>query len=307
MPCTCPIDGWFSKERTENGKRQVVFRMQDGLSDLPVTVPCGQCIGCRLEYARSWAIRCMHEASMHDDNSFITLTYEDEHLPPFASLDKRHFQLFMKRLRATTNERIRYFHCGEYGSRTHRPHYHSLLFGFAFSDQKPWTRRADYQVWRSETLERLWPYGQSEIGSVTWESAAYVARYVVKKFRGTPEQIKDHYAVVDTSTGEILGHRQPEYATMSRRPGLGAPWYDYYGEGVRKHDSVIINGKEVKPPRYYMQLFENASPDACRHTKFTRRLKGDQFREKDGRGDARYYAEQKTLEAREALFMEDKI
>ena len=122
----------------------------------------------------------MHEASMHTSNCFLTLTYSDKHLPPYGSLDRKAFPLFMKRLRkAYPDDRIRYYHCGEYGAETRRPHYHSLLFGFDFPDKEFWKDRGEYKTWRSPTLENLWPFGLSEIGSVTHKSAGYVARTIV--------------------------------------------------------------------------------------------------------------------------------
>ena len=145
MPCYHPLQGW----RKQGGG--LTFNLRDGFVDRPVTVSCGQCIGCRLERSRQWAVRCMHEASMHTDNCFVTLTYSDEgiaHLDrcidpetgeigagPLRSLNKRDIQLFMKRLRKRTGAKIRYLQCGEYGSKTQRPHHHVLLFGFDFSDK----------------------------------------------------------------------------------------------------------------------------------------------------------------------------
>ena len=115
MPCYSPIKGYRSKVLSPNGKRTIVFKPNLGFVDLPVLVPCGQCCGCRLERSRQWAIRCTHEASLHENNCFITLTFNDDNLPSDKSLDVRHFQLFMKRLRKQFGSNIRYYHCGEYG------------------------------------------------------------------------------------------------------------------------------------------------------------------------------------------------
>lgn len=239
MACFHPLHGFKARKLNPSGKRAVVFNPRDGYHDLPMSVPCGQCVGCRLERSRQWAMRCVHEASLHEDNCFITLTYANEHLPPDGSLDKRAFQLFMKRLRKRfSDERIRYYHCGEYGDRYGRPHYHACLFGFDFADKVAWTVRAGFPVWRSPDLEILWPFGNSEIGSVTFESAAYVARYIMKKITGNGAAA--HY-----------GPRTPEYTTMSRRPGIGRPWFDRYGSEVYPADSVVMRGVLMKPPRYY--------------------------------------------------------
>ena len=117
MACYTPLKGYRSTELTKNGKRKIVFNRNHGFADLPVTVPCGQCIGCRLERSRQWAIRCTHEASLWEKNCFITLTYNDENLPKDGSLDVTHFQKFMKRLRKKHGAGIRFYHCGEYGDK----------------------------------------------------------------------------------------------------------------------------------------------------------------------------------------------
>lgn len=217
-------------------------------------LPCGQCIGCRLNYSRQWAIRCVHEAQMHTNNSFITLTFNDESLfkreNPF-SLNVRDYQLFMKRLRKKHDKKIRFFHCGEYGEKNKRPHYHAILFGHDFPDKKLWQKRDDIRLYRSEELEELWPYGHSTIGDVTFNSAAYVARYVMKKVKG--DGAEDHYKTVHPGTGEILP-LQPEYCTMSRKSGIGYEWFKKYKKDVYPHDYVVINGRKVKPPRYYDNL-----------------------------------------------------
>lgn len=231
----------------------MVFDRRDGLGEeFALQLPCGQCIGCRLEKSRQWAVRCMHEASCHRENSFVTLTYADEFLPPSGSLDRRAFPLFMKRLREVVGyERVRYFYCGEYGERTFRPHYHALLFGLDFPDKVEWSRRGDFPVWRSAVLEDCWSLGQSEIGSVTFDSAAYVARYVMKKVTGPDAEA-------------YYNGRTPEFVGMSRGrkrgDGIGGRWYREFGSSVAARDSVIVAGRECKPPRYYDQLLERSDP-----------------------------------------------
>ncbi len=230
--------------------------------DMPVTVPCGQCIGCRLDRSRQWAIRCVHEAQMHEHNSFITLTYNDDKLPPDRSLDLRHFQLFMKKLRTYLADngfpKIRFYHCGEYGAEFGRPHYHSLIFGHDFPDKTLWKTVNELPLYRSATLEDLWTDGFSSIGTVTFESAAYVARYILKKITG--ECADDHYCEIDPETGEVLSHRRPEYTTMSRRPGIGSAWLDKYLTDVYPSDEVILRGRSLRPPKYYDSRYELLHP-----------------------------------------------
>lgn len=226
-------------------------------------VPCGQCIGCRLDYSLHWAVRCLHEASLHERNSFITLTYDDDHLPTDGSLVKHHFQDFMKRLRRRNSHHdefgnfwrlpIRFFHCGEYGDDFDRPHYHALLFGFDFPDRKLWRNRYGVPTFTSEYLESVWKYGFSTVGDVTYESAAYVARYCVKKMTG--DKAFWHYISND---GVML---QPEYTLMSRRPGIGSAWYGEFGSDVFPSDEVVVAGKVRKPPRYYQKKYQLADPE----------------------------------------------
>lgn len=252
VPCFHPVKGWKAASGAfVLGARPNVVA--------PMTVPCGQCIGCRLERSRQWAVRMMHEASMHRDNCFITLTYSDENLPAYGSLVKSDFQKFMKRLRKEiAPETVRFFHAGEYGERLGRPHYHACLFGYAFPDKVEFTRRGEFPVYRSALLERLWPFGLSEVGSLTFESAAYVARYVTKKITG--KAAEDHYAIADADTGEVV-MLQPEYATMSRRPGIGARWLEAYSDEVYPADEVIMRGRSMKPPRAYDVRFKEVSPE----------------------------------------------
>ena len=219
-------------------------------------LPCGQCIGCRLNYSRQWAIRIMHEAQMHDANCFITLTFNQAELEKRSnplSLDVSEYQRFMKRLRKKYGKSIRFFHCGEYGDKNKRPHYHAIIFGMDFPDKKLWSERDGNKLYTSESLEKLWPYGFSTIGEVTFQSAAYVARYIMKKHKG--DGAEDHYTrwCPETGEGTLV---DPEYCTMSRKPGIGYQWLQKYKADVYPHDYVVINGHKVKPPRYYDSLLD---------------------------------------------------
>lgn len=222
-------------------------------------IPCGQCIGCRLNYSRQWAIRCIHEAQMHKNNCFITLTFSPEALAARKnpqSLEMREFQLFMKRLRKKYGEGIRFFHCGEYGEKNKRPHYHALIFGHDFNDKQLWNQKNGIKLYISDELKELWPYGFSTIGDVTFESAAYCARYVLKKVTG--DAAADHYTYTEPETGEVINIK-PEYCTMSRKPGIGYNWLQKYKSDVYPHDYVVIRDKiKVKPPKYYDSLLSEA-------------------------------------------------
>ncbi len=265
----------------------------------PMDVPCGSCLGCRADQARDWSVRIMHERECHDSAWFVTLTYDDKHLPEFESLQKQHVQKFIKDLREwyryrlkkkgiKHGGRIRFYCCGEYGTQTGRPHYHILLFGFDFLDKTYWSMRDSHKVYRSDTLEGLWSWGNSEIGSVTFESAAYCARYIMKKFTNKdPDKVLEHY-----------GYKDPEFATMSRRPGIGKEWFDKYGQEVYTHDSVIVRGKEVRPPKFYDALFEAVSPEDLARLKSRRKSKV----KRDEQRGQRVAARAANLKARLSLY-----
>lgn len=271
MPCYFPLQGYRSRELTPNGKRKIVFNQKDGYIDLPVTMPCGNCIGCRLERSRQWSVRLMHEASFHELSCFLTLTYSEENLPPDNSLVKAHFQNFMKRLRKSHGSKIRFFHCGEYGDQTGRPHYHAIIFGLDFADKKFYKNNAQgHKMYKSETLEKLWGKGLCSIGPVTPETAAYVARYVMKKVTG--DAAKSHYESVNLNTGEIY-KRQPEYITMSNRPGIGYDWFVKYGKETFHSDSVVVNGNESLPPKYYLRKLAENDEDKAKRIKIRREIR----------------------------------
>lgn len=218
-----------------------------------LVVPCRGCIGCRLDYARDWSTRCLHESQMHKLNDFITLSYSDEHLPKGGVLNYRDFQLFMKRVRFEVGP-VRFYMCGEYGEQTMRPHYHALIFGHMFEGRKKWTRNAQGQwLYRSAQLERLWPFGQSLAGAVTKQSCGYVARYVMKKLGGA--LATERYSRTDPETGEIYQLPTP-FCKMSLRPGIGEAWFRKYGYQVYDRDYVIVSGQKVKPPAYYEKLHD---------------------------------------------------
>ncbi len=254
MPCYHPLSAFQCADGS------IVFyesKRHDTVKSL--SLPCGQCVGCRLERSRQWAIRCMHEAQMHTQNCFITLTYDDAHLPSDRSLHYRDFQLFIKRLRKRyPGRRIRYYMAGEYGENFGRPHWHACIFGLDFDDKKLWKRTAaNSLLYRSKNLELLWPFGYSSIGDVTFESAAYVARYIMKKVTG--KNAAKHYEEIDLDTG-VITNRTPEFTKMSLKPGIGYEWYKQYTSDVYPHDYVVVRGKKVKPPKYYDKKYKIDNP-----------------------------------------------
>lgn len=265
MSCDYPITAYYSREVNPSGKRSLVFNDKGALSGIPLKIPCGRCTGCRLERSRVWAIRCLHEAKMHKANCFITLTYADKHLPADWSIRVRVLQLFLKRLRKCIEPiKYRYYGCGEYGDLSDRPHYHALIFGYEFPDKRFYAKSpAGYDIYSSAMLNEIWGFGDCKIGEVNFETAAYVARYCMKKISGDAKEA--HYKWIDEDG--VIHECEPEFALMSRRPGLGTAYYDKYGQSIRDHDSLIVNSKEVPSIRFYDLKFEQLDAAAFKRVK----------------------------------------
>lgn len=212
----------------------------------------------------------MHEAQMHDSNLFVTMTYDQDNCPTDFSLVPDHPTRFWKRLRRWHEPNtLRYYMCGEYGDNFERPHYHACIFGVDLPDKEIWTRERDNLLWHSPTLDKIWSHGRCLIGELTFESAAYVARYVTKKITGA--QAAEHYTREHPITGAIH-ELHPEYARMSRRPGIGANWLQTYYNDVYPYDEVIVRGHPTKPPRYYDRTLELEDPGLYQAIKLQREL-----------------------------------
>lgn len=262
MPCYHPQAAF----RSPSG--DVTFVSKDAVFK-NLELPCGQCVGCRLERTRQWSVRLMHEGSLHEENCFITLTYNSEHLPPDLSLNYKHFQDFLKRYRKKVSPKlIRFYMAGEYGEERSRPHYHAIIFGHMFDDLRLHAKSGSGDdLYTSATLQALWPFGFSSVGRLTSQSAAYVARYVMKKVTG--RNSNRFYELVDPLTG-VITKRVPEFSNMSRRPGIGKLWFDKFGSDVYPHDRVIVKGKAGKPPRYYDKLQGRKDPEMMQRIKNSR-------------------------------------
>lgn len=249
MPCFHPNTAWYHGE-------QVKFyppKYNDRPSYTPTgfKLPCGQCVGCRAKRTREWAIRILHEASLHPENSFITLTYDNENLPNPPQLTKKHFQLFIRSLRKRIYpKKVRYYHCGEYGEKLGRPHYHAIIFNHSFSDKQKLNGHKD--LYTSKQLSATWRRGYASIGMVTPESAAYVANYIQKKVLG-----KNAFRHYKTADGEPI---QAEYSTMSLKPGIAYDWFQKYKSDCFPSDFITIKGKKLPIPKYYTRLYEITNP-----------------------------------------------
>lgn len=195
---------------------------------------------------------------MHDRSYFLTLTYDDDHLPLGGSLEPSHTQAFFKALRKRVKGPLSYYLCGEYGDRTSRPHYHAVLYGPSFPSRARIGARNGHPIWEDPTISDTWPHGLHEFTNFTYSAALYTAGYVRKKL--SRKRHPDHYERLNPLTGELIPIVQ-EFARMSNRPALGRRWFERYWRDVYPRDFVVLNGFQMKPPRYYDKLLEERDPD----------------------------------------------
>lgn len=261
MACNGPLKGWT---RRSGG---FTMKFSEGFYDKPMDVPCGQCMGCKLDKSRDWAARILHESQMHDRSSFVTLTYNPENYPPEGSINKRDLQLFFKKFRkAISPKKIRYFACGEYGAiPEERPHYHLIIFNYWPEDPEIYTKTEFGTLYTSKWLEEIWGKGFTTIGEVNFETAAYTSRYVTKKLNGGNEA-RFKYR-----------NRDPEFGIMSNRPGIGFDWLKkYYFETIRDKNIIIRGGKMPVPTAYNRKINESLSQDDRHKYKWKNRKPIDQ-------------------------------
>lgn len=271
MPCYHPLLGVWKGEKTASGSKRYEIIGNVDFRDCPpmyehVMIPCGKCIGCRLDYSRSWADRMMLELEDSGKGLFLTLTYDNEHMPVsmidvdgtvYGTFDKRDCQLFMKRLREYFSDlRIRFYLAGEYGPKTQRPHYHAILFGIGLDDIRDKVFKGKNELGQdfyiSDLMAHIWKNGFILMSDVSWKTCAYVSRYVTKKMNG---QYDLKYATFN---------QLPEFALMSRRPGLGAGYLKEHPECL-DYSSIFLSGKdgskEIRLPKYYLKKLKFADPE----------------------------------------------
>ncbi|QXP08611.1 MAG: replication initiator protein [Arizlama microvirus] len=275
MGCFYPISAWYGEKNPKTGKRSLVFTKNKAqVNEKEMLIPCNKCLGCRSARAQQWAIRCYHESSLYRDNCFITMTYDEKHLPIDGSLSKRDFQLFMKNLRKNyPGKKIRYFMSGEYGDRGDRPHYHAALFNHTFDDKIEYKSKDGVKLYISDTLNKIWGKGYCVIGEMTFASANYIAKYIIKKvskdftfINALVKMLKERKVTYDEL--EILVKfqfdRAPVFSLMSRggrdnenqMRGIGYRWYEKYKEDIHRHDHLVINGRKSTSTKYYDNLLQ---------------------------------------------------
>jgi len=251
MGCEFPVKAYRTEEVSPSGKRLMTFNPLRALNSQNwILLPCNSCMGCRLERSRQWAVRMMHESKQYDQNCFITLTYSNEAVPQDFSVDLRHWQLFMKRLRKSLPQRLRFFACGEYGDENLRPHYHAIIFNHDFNDKQlhSYNQQKD-PIYTSTLLSNLWQQGHTTTQDVTFKSAAYVARYCTKKINGA--LAPDHYSRVSPVDGNTYNVK-PEFAVMSRRPGIGTGYVEQFKSDFYPCGYLVVNGVKQSPPHFYI-------------------------------------------------------
>ena len=274
MACYYPLKG-YQFGTTDSGKPNYKITSYDTILYNPdgspmdfTIIPCGHCIGCRLAYSRMWADRCLAEATLHQSSYFLTITYNNENFPyavdpetgeilKHGTLNKRDWQLFMKRLRKnyTHDNNLRFFMAGEYGSETARPHYHAILFGLILDDLVLYKKTSQgFNLYTSEWLNSIWQYkGYIIVAEVTWETCAYTARYIMKKQNGGASKIYDDL------------HILPEFTLMSRKPGIARCFYEKNKLDYLRHGEVNIStpkgGRKVRSVKYFNKILEVEYPE----------------------------------------------
>ena len=267
-----PIDGGTTICTIEENKWTPGYKTITEYTD----IPCGQCIGCRLDYSKQWANRCMLELEYHEKAYFATMTYAPEEMPisyyakndngeaqATGTLDKRDLQLFFKRLRKKQEEQIRYYAVGEYGTEFERPHYHAIIYGLDLPDLTFHHKgKNGFPYYKSQIFENAWKKGICDLTTVSWDTCAYVARYMTKKLKGNEGK---KYEITNI---------EPPFSLMSRKPGIARQWFDDHPD-CYDYDYINLTtakgGKKIKHPRYYDALYDIKNPEEMKKIKEIRK------------------------------------
>lgn len=332
MSCYHPLIGIPKGRSLETGKMQYTilpynenYEKDKYIGQDVIQIPCGNCIGCRLEYSRQWANRCMLELQYHENAYFLTLTYNEGNLPlrwhvdketgeaaPVATLVKRDWQLFMKRLRRSfPDQQLRFFMSGEYGEQNFRPHFHAIVFGLNIPDLRFYKKLDKYDYYTSSKIQKIWDFeanlshnsidnpdamvynvdsgkwsvtplatrGLVIIGEVNWDTCAYTARYVMDKMKGPSKNFYDERGI------------EPPFSLMSRRPGIGRQYYDDHD--CYEYSAICVStpqgGKKFPPPKYFDRLLERDDPERLASIKQQRKEFSKQWQEaKLAQSDLKY-------------------
>ena len=309
MPCYYPVEGYSRP----NGQWTSIDEDNYPHS----TRPCGMCTGCRFKKQQEWTVRNMNEAShWGKNNCFITLTYKDDQLPENNSLDYTHWQKFIRSLKKRNKGKtIRYFAVGEYGDQRGRPHFHALLFNHRFTDLTPLQGRGMKNLYKSKKLQEAWvtadqqPRGYVSVGDVNVKTASYVSGYVFKKiFKHNDPEYTSAYQSIDPQTGKYSDNgiclREPEKPLMSRRPGIGYPFYKKFHSDMYRMDGDCIHdleGRKFPIPHYYDTKFKSDFPLEYEEIKSQREEKALIYTADD------LIQHEKNFKARQALYSRTKL
>lgn len=223
---------------------------------------CGQCLGCRSDRARDWALRAYAETHTPDPRGrpvacFITLTYDEDWRPADGSLRPEDFTNFAKRLRRFTRSHVRYLQCGEYGASSMRPHHHAIVWGEDFrSDRRIWKISGSQRTYLSESLSNLWGRGFTTVAPATFANARYVAGYVLKKL----QQHRWWELTAEWDGNKVVSKMAPPYVTMSRNPGLGRAFFDAYWRDMYPKDFLTVEGRKYRPPFRFDEWLRETQP-----------------------------------------------
>lgn len=250
MQCFHPIEGYRGFEGAFTTSRKA------SPTRVSMVIPCGRCLGCRVNRREQWKLRMLHEASLHERNCFVTLTYRDEDLPPYGSLRMSDVSAFIKRLRARVDPvRFRFQFKSEYGPQTFRPHYHGLIFGFDFEDRQMLCRTPAGELsYVSELLEAAWGLGQCQCSDLTERSCGYVANHNVDKLGGSLAD--EYYRRVDPETGEVI-ELERESQRVSNRPGIGSGWIEKFECDAFPSGFLVRDNVKLAVPRFYKKRLKD--------------------------------------------------
>jgi hypothetical protein len=291
MPCTQPKRCWIQGTHPKTGKPKYVFKAPDEYREADTNlVPCGKCPSCLIDKSKEWATRGFHESQMHQENCFITLTYNDENLPKNGTLVKEHLSKFIRAIRDKIRPtKIKFLAAGEYGSEanSHRPHYHAIIFGWSPGDKEYFfSNEYGDPVYKSELVLKAWKNkGFITVSPVNYRTCAYVARYTTKKIVPKEQRTQERFWI-DTETGEtnydpvayryglLMKGKIEEFITMSN--GIGKDWYAKFKKDTDK-DYIIVNYAKHKIPRYYDKLLDKEDPDKLAEKKEARVLRAKEY------------------------------
>lgn len=269
--CTKPFTAYDSAEMNPaTGKRGITSDKNKSLNGVAKEFPCRQCLECKFQYVKDWTNRNLFENMFHEDSCFVTLTYDEENLPDGGTLIKDHPSKFMKALRQKIYpKKVRFFSASEYGGKFGRPHIHILIYGWLPEDRDPVRNDEGLISYESDQLTEIWGRGRTELSEVNQKTASYCAQYINKKVYG--DLAPDHYTTTHPLTGDLI-ELEPEFCTMSLRPGIGLKYYKTWLEDMYPSDYLVYKGTRIAVPKFFDRHLERDNPEMFQEIKIKRKL-----------------------------------